>query len=463
MSEKVYDNEKLEKMLNRYIKEEKYGGFKPLLNEIFQRRAYEFQFDEKQMKKQIKNFVKRTKKIVFCKNHPRLSHNNWMCYDTDMKSEKGIIYLNCDSDMLKQLPNLDWQMIYSLLTHEVYHAIAYDGKMGGLYDIINAVGMSKNEIINETAATRTSYTRTPKDDENYRQETNGYCAITFVANLLAASLGIEERELLKGGIQNRKELEKACQKYISKKDYKNDFLFNFDILESNLDFLYNALYEEEENELDSQVIGASLEEIYSQIYSIASVNVSKSTREITPEYAEELAYNFQKIRTIMTKSLEKFTRYGYITKSDANEILDEVLESSLGYFYKVSDMIALTNRKSEIKDPAVWEEMVEFAKRGELIQNAEKFGMQVGKNPGSRHKLIQYHKKTNHEFENLTQWDNTEVVKIMEQLWNQREVIDVGKFEEEIESKTISHKLLNLITRIQNRKLKKNFKKKKKI
>lgn len=156
----------------------------------------------------------------------------------------------------------------------------------------------------------------------------------------------------------------------------------------------------------------------------------------------------------MTKSLENFARQGYITKSDANEILDEALESSLGYFYKVSDIIALTNRQSEIKDPAVWEEMVEFAKQGELIKNAEKFGMQVGKNPGSRHKLIQYHKKTNHEFDTPTQWDNTEVVKIMEQLWNEREVIDVGKFEDEIRAKTISQKILNLITRIQNRKLK---------
>lgn len=42
----------------------------------------------------------------------------------------------------------------------------------------------------------------------------------------------------------------------------------------------------------------------------------------------------------------------------------------------------------------------------------------------------------------------------MEQLWKEREVIDVGKFEDEIKSKTISQKILNLITRIQNRKQK---------
>lgn len=316
-------------------------------------------------------------------------------------------------------------------------------------------GEALNEIVTETSAARTSYVRTEAEDKKFRQETNGYSETTFVANLLATSFGIEERELLKGGLQNRKEFEKACRKYISKEDYKEDVLFHYEILESNLDFLYNALYDEEESELDSQVISTSLEEIYSQIYQIASINVSKSTREIDQEYAEELAYNFQKLKNITVQSLENFGKQGYLTKRTANEIVDEALESSLGYFYKVSDIIALTNRESELKDKPIWQEMVGLAKQGELIKNAEKFGLETGKNTVSRHKLIEYHKKTNHEFENPPKWDNEEVIKIMEELWNEREVIDVGKFEEEIKANTISQKILNFITWLQNRKLKK--------
>ena len=38
------------------------------MNEIFLRRAYEFQFDEKHMKKEIKNFVRRLNVIKFATN-----------------------------------------------------------------------------------------------------------------------------------------------------------------------------------------------------------------------------------------------------------------------------------------------------------------------------------------------------------------------------------------------------------
>lgn len=118
MSEKVYYNENLEKMLNHYIKEEKYGGFKPLLNEIFQRRAYEFGFDEKQMKKQIKNFVKRTPKVEFGKNiSPRLEG----CYNA--MDSKGFVFLNSEH-ILYQLKTVDWLETYQSLVHEVYHAIS---------------------------------------------------------------------------------------------------------------------------------------------------------------------------------------------------------------------------------------------------------------------------------------------------------------------------------------------------
>lgn len=449
---KNYYNEELEKMLNRYIKEEKYGGFKPLLNEIFQRRAYEFQFNEKQMKKQIKNFVRRTEKIGFGKNIKKINRNTNACLRRF--KGKGYIWLNCEANKYKA-NDIDWLILYEELTHEVYHAIAYGGKCIGLYNIKTENGTIEDEIINETAAIRTSFLRTSKDNENFRKETNGYSEMTFVANLLAASFGIEERELLKGGIQNRKEFEKACQKYLSKEDYENDVSFHYDILKGNLDFLYNVLYGEEENEMDLQVLKESLTEIYSQIYEIASVNVTKSTREITQEYAEELAYHFQKICTIMTKSLKDIGKRFLLRESTVNEIFEKAVENSLGYLYKVSDVIALTNRESQIKNPAVWEEMSKLAKQGELIENAEKFGMEVGKNLTSRYKLIQYHKKTNHEFENPTQWDNQDVMEIIEQLWNEREVIDVAEFEQKLRDKTIRQKIKDYIMQFKNRNLKK--------
>lgn len=451
MERKVYYNEKLEEMLNRYIREEKYGGFKPLLNEIFQRRAYEFGFDNRHMKKEIRNFVKRLKKIEFAKNVPKIDQYVPATYYRYVKYSN--IYFNCESNALtnKDMSDLDYLMLYGMLTHEVYHGISDKWIYVGLIE--GKKGIPMNEIVVESAVHRTVYSRTSEDNQTFRAKTNAYSDITFVANLLATSFEIEERELLKGGLQNRKEFQKAFKKYISDKDYQNDVLFHFDILESNLDFLYNALYGREKNPTDSEVIVSSLTEIYSQIYSIANVCVSKSTRKINQEYAEELAYDFSKIRTIIGTSLETFVRNGNITEEMANELLQEVWSNSLGYLSKVSDILVLTNQKSKITDKSVWQEMERLAKDGELINHAEEFGIEAGKNPTTRYKIIEYHKKTNHEFDNPTQWDNEYVIEIMKQLWNEREVVDVAKLEQELDTITIAQKIKDFITQFKNRNL----------
>lgn len=211
MEKRVYDNEKLEKILNRYIKEEKYGGFKPLLNEIFLRRAYEFGFDDRQMKKQIKNFVKKIDKIYFGINISKEDEDTLGIYYSRTKH----IYINCEHRDFKK-DCIDYLEMYEVLTHETYHAISKGLKIETnnpnvaivdpkgmilLADAEEQDGEAANEIWTETAANRTSYKRTQEDDERFRANTNGYSNITFLVNLLSASFGIKEREILKAGIR----------------------------------------------------------------------------------------------------------------------------------------------------------------------------------------------------------------------------------------------------------------------
>lgn len=455
MEKRVYDNEKLEKILNRYIKEEKYGGFKPLLNEIFLRRAYEFGFDDGHMKKEIKNFVKRVERIDFGKNIPRMPKTMWATerYMLGKKGEylKGWIYFNCDSYDLENnsFSSID---LYEFLTHEVYHKASENRKTTGLKEHNIGKGISLDEIITETAATRTTFSRSKTDNENFRQETIGYDLITFVVNLLATSFGIEERELLKGGLQNRKEFEKVCQKYISKGEYQNDF----DILETNLDLLYNALYKEEENSNDLEIITANLKQICYQIFDMANIRIAKNTREINSEYADELAYDFQKNKIIIENNLQKLANRGAFTVNTMIQIIEEVYSSNeyMAFLNKVSDIVVLTNQKSQIVDQLTLKKMEKLAIEGELINHADEFGMETVKNL-SREQWIQYHKKQNHEFDNPTEWDNDYVTKIMEQLWNEREVVDVAKLEEELDSKTKLEKIKDFIAQFKNRNLKK--------
>jgi len=41
--------------------------------------------------------------------------------------------------------------------------------------------------------------------------------------------------------------------------------------------------------------------------------------------------------------------------------------------------------------------------------------------------LVEEYPKTNHEFDSVVQWDNEAVIKIMKQLWSNKEVVNVRK------------------------------------
>ncbi len=81
--------------------------------------------------------------------------------------------------------------------------------------------------------------------------------------------------------------------------------------------------------------------------------------------------------------------------------------------------------------------------------------MEEEKSSANRLRLVEDYPKTNHEFDDAVQWDNEPVTEIMKQLWNEKEVVDVGKLEQEIEFQTVLQNLKNFITKFQNRNQKK--------
>lgn len=318
--------------------------------------------------------------------------------------------------------------------------------MHGLVNLNTGEGNILNEIFTEVAATRTSFSRDKEDDEHFRQETSGYDDITFIANLLAASFGIEERELLRGGIQNREELQKVLKQYVSD---EHDLLFhNVDILRCNLDVLFNALNTEEKSNQE-EVIASTLEQIYGMIYDISSMAILENTREINQEYVGILAYNYQKMESIIQDSLVPFASAGIISEEKITELISTIVsDKSLDYLMQVSDYIALLQNKEKITNPVVWQEMEQLARYGELIEHAEKFGIEIEKEIVSRDQLIKAHKKINHEFDDVVEWDNEDVIRIMKELWREKEVINVRK---EIRSE----KIKNFFMKFKNRKQRK--------
>lgn len=292
----------------------------------------------------------------------------------------------------------------------------------GLHNVIKKQGVAINEICTETAATRTTYVRTEEDNKNFRQETEGYSEITFILNLLAASFGMEERELLRGGIQNREEWKRALTKYISTGD--DILLRNVDLLECNVDMLFTALYKNKNISINETMIASILEQIQNYIYGIIKMRIAFDTREINEEYAERLAYNYQKIEKIIMKSIVKYGVFGYIGKETKEKICWKTAKKELELVNQISDVIALAENKSKITNEQEWQEKEKAARCGQYL---DIFGTESEKDLKNRFPLVENYSKTNHEFDHVVQWDNETVIRIMKQLWIEKEVVDVRK------------------------------------
>ena len=60
---KQYHNEELQKILEKDLTEYRYGEFAGILQDIFQRRAFEFNYSNEEMREQLDIFLSRVKKI----------------------------------------------------------------------------------------------------------------------------------------------------------------------------------------------------------------------------------------------------------------------------------------------------------------------------------------------------------------------------------------------------------------
>lgn len=60
---KQYHNEELQKILEKGLTKYRYGDFAEILQDIFQRRAFEFNYSNEEMKEQLDIFLSRVKRI----------------------------------------------------------------------------------------------------------------------------------------------------------------------------------------------------------------------------------------------------------------------------------------------------------------------------------------------------------------------------------------------------------------
>ena len=329
-----YQNQEIKPLLEKYITQEKYGPYKPILEEIVQRRKFEYNISQENIEKQLLELVSSLEKIEVSDKYFGVEDNTGGIYDQSQKKivlnknildsiEKNYRLVHKDASE-QEIKSYVGNFIFAILTHETYHAMSE--KEDGLIGVIHKnqwgfdVGRAHNEVITESAANRTCYNNTVKDIEVGYHKTIGYGDTTFYTNMLAYALGVSEKELLQHGLVNNEDF----FNYIASKfpeTSRSDVETKYNILEAHLSRL-QELDQINDIEMKRRILVESSGIIYNNLFELASSQIACSQEALSPEFVGSAFYRFHKMKQIMANSIGEFDKNGILTFENLKEIIN---------------------------------------------------------------------------------------------------------------------------------------------
>ena len=326
-----YMNPGLQDVLNKYITQEKYGEFKAIIDEIMQRRAFEFDFSIERMTEEIERLANNLTTIRFMTDDEIKNKTTDDTMAVFKAKEKSILidpeYYKKYSEYYgkhfepKTAKYLLGREMYALLTHEVYHAINYreNGDFGIIHQYKNGAisGSHMNEIVTESAATRTTMTKSNEDYQKGYMGTTGYQTTTCITNLLALAVGVSEKELLKHSMYDRAEFETFLKDALSTsfEEYETDERISEVIIAS---MAIGTI----EKDTDPRQKCAIYSQMYNVLFELAADHMLADKREPTRELMGEKQFRTQKMLTIAASSLEFLEREGFIEPGYSTMIVE---------------------------------------------------------------------------------------------------------------------------------------------
>lgn len=378
--ERCYPNAEIKKLLDKYVTEEKYHEFKPILDEIIQRRAFEFNLPINQVRIEIGYMVANIDKIVFAESEEFSGPTVAGVYKSNQKeiSINKAVVKNIENyyamlvdgifdgeraeKMIKQATGKE---LFETLAHEVFHAITDFGNgiigishnytwPGGMQSI---EGVHLNEVITESAASRIVNNKKSEDIKQGFSKTLGYEHLTFITNMLANAIGVSEKELLKAGITNRKEF---LDLYYSK--FQNeDRVAAFNVLRSIENSIFYAVKTWKNIPNETKYQAEHIANIYNNLYRLAYLQVLSENKNITPELVGEIFYRNQKMTSIMVNSTNYFLQKGFISQEDVPLIADKIKDFRDRFHKQALDLNDVYNNKIPMGT-----DEYKYAQKGEL-------------------------------------------------------------------------------------------------
>lgn len=438
MEYKNYYSKENSKLIKKYLIKKSFDKkWKGLLEEVFLRRTYELGLSKEQLEEDLQNFVSTIDEIRFApeetfESQTVMGHcsysNREICINEDYFKQLlsgGWIQNKDGKDVYRNPKSKEEvsQIIYAVFAHEVEHAAGarVNRNEYGLsyYDSTTKKrnGNALNEVFVETTANRCSMPRSVADIERYRAETSGYGDITFVSNILAATYGKTEKEILRAGSRGRSNLEYLLTENIPDKERA---LASFEFIEHNLNLLYNATYKEDGKELSENVIQSGLKEIY--LGSIWELTQQiEETREISnmQTYISDIIYRRLKIEKIMEDAISKNIKYGRMSNNNADHIYEELEPYRLDLADRINDIDIIYRCRDNFNTHEEYERAIGHAMRGQIGEYSDwykqNYGIDLIRDRGNPLENsitadLEYESYVFQEdFDNGKQWDNSAI------------------------------------------------------
>ena len=308
---KKYYNDELQKKLDKKITKSKYGELKFVIDEYFQRRAYEFkEFSDYDVDNEIKNFVQRVKSVKFDPNYRTLA-----AYQK-INIGFGRLIFNA-----RQIEGLTTEELMETFFHEINHVVNDRG--GRNQGIINGIpfkelvrseykfaltgettdfkkyGRGLDEIFTEATALRLVF---GGDADKYQIDGLGYPLISFASSMLSAAIGITEKELIYASNQPRETFLQKVFDNFQKEDQEQAQVAFFEF-ERKINEIYDRMYQtKDERAVQPSDIGI----LINNAYKIAKVQISSDSKNnMSSEKMASYIYRTNRMEKIAEKEIEK--------------------------------------------------------------------------------------------------------------------------------------------------------------
>ncbi|MBP3708699.1 MAG: hypothetical protein J6J36_08930 [Clostridia bacterium] len=175
--------------------------YKDIIVETLLRRAKQYRFSNRRINLDITNLKANLRKITIVKGDIKDHELSLAVYDTNEK--EILISTKC----FEENP----EVVFGIICHELYHVLYRNKKGIGSFDKKNELLIGYSEVYEELFVEKASYRTVNKTNRSYRgfnKNSFGYDDITFILDMIEATYGVNEQELLSNAIEGRTALTK---------------------------------------------------------------------------------------------------------------------------------------------------------------------------------------------------------------------------------------------------------------